>query len=80
MIISPLGRDQDRVGRHIEAEGIGLVLEEGADVETIRLTMGRVLGDRGFLAASQRAAAALEALDDGAIAVKILEELAALRR
>jgi UDP:flavonoid glycosyltransferase YjiC (YdhE family) len=76
MIFSPLGRDQDRVGRHVEANGIGLVLEDGADVESSRLTMGRVLGDPSFLEASERASTALQALDDGAIAVEILEELA----
>jgi hypothetical protein len=36
-----------------------------------------VLGDPSFLEASGRAAAELEALDDGAVAVEILEELAA---
>jgi UDP:flavonoid glycosyltransferase YjiC (YdhE family) len=76
LLICPLGRDQSRVGGHVEEDGTGILLDPNASLDEIREAMTRLLDAKsGFNEAASIVSEDLRSFGDGRMAVEALEAL-----
>jgi len=79
MLLLPLGRDQTRVGAHVEESGAGILLEEDVLVADIAASMEALLKDPGYRERAEQLGASIQAFGNGRLAVDILEGLGGAR-
>jgi UDP:flavonoid glycosyltransferase YjiC (YdhE family) len=76
LVCVPQGREQPLNAARVEATGVGRALDSQATAADIAKTLDEVIHDLSFRTAAAGFAASISALGEGAVATKLVEDLA----